>query len=122
MQYSLNLDRVLEIRMEYLILLEGLQEISQSKNERVLIPQNMSGRPEIRDVRMAGAGNQNVVTTLGRDGISSVKHVEAIKVLQIEADSALCAVDFKIVPIAAADCKTSGLEGADAAIRKTRQH
>ena len=63
----------------------------------MLITEDVSGRPEIRRVRMPGACHQDVVITLHLRVITGIEHVEPIKILQIKANSSLRPVDFQVI-------------------------
>src|SRR5260370_25513658 len=82
-QQLLHFHRVIEIGMKRCILGHALDEIGQCCDEGMLVPDYVSRRPEMADVRMIGTGYEHGVTTPYFCGIFTTQDLQPIPFLDV---------------------------------------
>jgi hypothetical protein len=112
---------VIEIGVKLLVLGQAIQKVSQGRDERVLIADDMSRRPEMAGIRMSRASDEDIMAALHFCRIVPVEDFQPVQIFEVETNRAFRTMELEIVSVPAADGKPGSLKGTDASIRKSSQ-
>src|SRR5947207_967447 len=88
----------------------GIDEIANRVNERVLVTNDVSGRPPRAEIRMAAFRAKDGFESGLVGGIITIAILQFVHPLEAETDTAFAAIDLPVIVILVAGRKPRGLD------------
>src|SRR5258706_2815751 len=118
-EHPLVLHAVFEVGSGELLLVDALDEIENGMRERVLVADDMAGRPPRAGIGMLSVGDDHVAEAAV--GTLFDVELELVHALEIEHQAAFAAVDLEAVVVLAPGGQARSLDAPDGVVLKTQK-
>ena len=97
------------MRADWLVVGDGVEQVGDFVHEGVLPTDDVTLRPPVLPPGVVGLGNKYLVPTFGFfDIFAHPEHFQLVHAFQIEANTALLAIDLEVIGVFAPGGETAG--------------